>query len=118
MKALSSWVRSLSPIVKGISTVGVLLAAGWTGHVAFSQQVGLPSVVGRTVERIGGLEDRMHVAEEEIDGLQASVPPLLELEDRVDSLYVLQAETYCIVRAHALDLDPLRECTLNRRGGF
>ena len=117
MASVLTWIHNLSRTAKTLSGVGVLLAAGWTGHVAFSAQVGLPSVVGQSVERITGLESRMERAERIILANETGVSSVFLLERRVDSLYALQEATYCIVRAHALDLDPLAECTLNRRTG-
>lgn len=115
MNKTLTWLQGLSPFVKVAAAVGVLLGAGWTGHIAFSQQVGLPALVGRTVERVNVLEERVDFAEEVLSELTLDLGGFHQLEERVDSLYGLQIETYCIVRAHALDMDPFVECTLTQR---
>jgi hypothetical protein len=84
-----------------------LMGIGWSGHVMFAQQIGLPRQVEQNTSRIHNLEDRMVGAEQLLQQVEVT-------GSRVDSLYVLVRDTYCIVRADHLGLDPLATCTLGR----
>ena len=93
-----------------------LTGVGWSGAILFSDQVGLPAVVDDTVIRVDTLEARMGRAEEAVVDIALNTVRLQSLGVKVDSLDVLAPDTYCLVRAHALGLDPLAECTLSQRG--
>ena len=93
-----------------------LLGVGWSGAILFSEQAELPAVVGDTVARVDTLEARMDRAEEAVVDIALNTIRLQSLGVKVDSLDALASDTYCLVRAHALSLDPLAECTLSQRG--
>ena len=93
-----------------------LLGLGWSGHIIFSEQVQLPALLGRTTARVDTLEARMNRAEEAVADIALNTLRLQSLGEKVDSLDAQASDTYCLVRAHALSLDPLAECTLSQRG--
>ena len=93
-----------------------LLGGGWSGAILFSEQAELPAVVGDTVARVDTLEARMDRAEEAVVDIALNTIRLQSLGVKVDSLDAMASDTYCLVRAHALSLDPLAECTLSQRG--
>ena len=100
---------------KVIAVAVTLLGAGWSGHIIFAEQVGIPAIVGRNTLRVDTLEMRMERAEGAVLDIAINTFRLQSLVVKVDSLDVLAADTYCLVRAHALGLDPLAECTYSQR---
>lgn len=84
----------------------------------FAQQVGLPAAVIRNTNRVTDLEGRMETVEDAVTDIQTNSASLAVLRVQVDSLKSLADDTYCLVRAHALDLNPLAECTLSRHGSI
>lgn len=120
LQATKDWVRDL-PIWKKalgvLATVAIaLFVAGWNARSLFSEQVGLPSLVRQTTARVDNLEHRMDAAEEVLNDISLNTARLKSLASKVDSLDAMASDTYCLVRAHALSLDPLAECTLSQRG--
>ena len=93
-----------------------LLGVGWSGAILFSEQTELPGVVDGALVRVDTLEARMDRAEEAVADIALNTLRLQSLGVKVDSLDALASDTYCLVRAHALSLDPLAECTLSQRG--
>jgi len=93
-----------------------LLGVGWSGAILFSEQTELPGVVDGALVRVDTLEARMDRAEEAVADIALNTLRLQSLGEKVDSLDAMASDTYCLVRAHALSLDPLAECTLSQRG--
>lgn len=110
-----SWMDRLPTMAKVIVVAVTLLSLGWTGHIIFSEQVGIPAIVGRTTLRVDTLEARMNLAEEAVVDIAFNTLRLQTLGEKVDSLDAMATDTYCLVRAHALSLDPLVECTYAQR---
>jgi len=105
----------LPALVKVVVVAVTIFGLGWSGHVIFSEQVGMPAVVGRTQFRVDTLEMRMVRAEEVLTEIAINTLRLASLTSSVDSLDAMLSDTYCLVRAHALNLDPLVECTYAQR---
>ena len=105
------WLEVLDTIPKLVRVAivaGGLLGLGWTGHIIFGQTIGLPRMLAQTVGRVEILETRMDRFELETENVGL-------LETRVDSLFRLQRDTYCLVRAHTYGLDPDLVCREIRR---
>jgi hypothetical protein len=102
----------------GVLAAG-LVSVGWTARATIGLQVGLPDTMTRTVVRVDNLEHRMESAEAAISEISQNSLRLRSLSAKVDSLDALAVDTYCIMRAHALGLDPTAECVLRprQRGG-
>ena len=108
MEELSKGLKNVPIWLKLLSAGLACAMGGWSGHVIFAQQIGLPAVVHRTVTRVETLESR-------VEAMETFMVALPRLASKVDSMEVLLIDTYCVVRAHALDLDPTFECTLRIR---
>ena len=102
------WLKNLNPWSKTLSVVLLVFLTGWSSHVVFSQQIGLPAIVQENSSRLHNVESRL-------DLLQDVVVDISVLYGKVEAVNVLAGDTYCLVRAHALGLDPLVECTLAER---
>jgi len=110
------WWIAIPATVKVLGVVGVVFVAGMTTWAALSSQFAMPRLLSQTTERVDTLEvrvDRMLRLAPMIESDHTRVELTMA---RLDSLNALARDTWCVVRAHALDLDPFRECTLTLRG--
>ncbi|HUT57649.1 MAG TPA: hypothetical protein VNA25_07335 [Phycisphaerae bacterium] len=110
-----AYLDRIPTLAKVFAFAVMLLSLGWSGHIIFAEQVGIPAMVGRNTLRVDTLEMRMERAEGAVLDIAINTFRLQSLVVKVDSLDVLAADTYCLVRAHALGLDPLAECTYSQR---
>ena len=109
------YLDRIPTLTKFIAFAVMLLGLGWSGHTIFAEQTGIPAIVGRNTRRVDTLEARMERAEGAVLDIAINSFRLQTLVVKVDSLDALAADTYCLVRAHALNLDPLAECTYSQR---
>ena len=116
LKALPAWAKFAAFLVTGATAVFV---AGWNAQGLFEEQVGIPHQVEAIATRTTSLESRMTAAETQIAEISQNAMRLRNLTAKVDSMSVelqhqgeLGADTYCIVYAHAKNLDVGQECTL------
>ena len=116
LRELPVWAKAGAVLVAGATAVFV---AGWNAQGLFEEQVGMPNQVEAIATRTTSLESRMTAAETQIAEISQNAMRLRSLTAKVDSLAVelqhqgeLGADTYCIVYAHAKNLDVGQECTL------
>jgi hypothetical protein len=114
------WLELLDRVPKLVQLGAMLVAvfvAGAGFSQVFNQQIGLPATVSATVDRVDNLEHRMLGVETAISDIASNSMRLRSLSAKVDSIDALSNDMYCIIRAHALALDPTAECVLRPRGG-
>jgi len=112
------WLEVLDTVPKLVRVgivAGGLLGIGWTGHSVFEQQIGLPGVVRNNVSRITNLETWRGETVATLDSIRMNAASLRMTNRLIDSLFVLESDTYCLVRAHTYDLDPDIACRAVRR---
>jgi len=119
MPSAFSFFEKIPTWAKVLGTLALAFSIGWGSRGTFNQQVGLPALAARTATRVDDIEQRMDAAEEQITIISQNSLRLRQITQKVDSLGVdleHQAktgdDTYCIVWAHAKNLDIGQECTL------
>ena len=116
---LPGFVAALSPTKQAITAIVVVaiaaFGAGGTVTHLLAQQAGLPSVVQANRRGLERLEVRVEEVEAVLSDLEETAESFVLLNARVDSLFVMEAETYCLVRAHTYGLDPDVACQETRR---
>lgn len=116
---LQTLIREMGPVKQAVTAlVAVAVASFGVGasltHI-LAQQTGLPSRVEANAQEIAALAVRIDRVETAIEGLENTAASLAALSVRVDSLFVLEEETYCLIRAHCYGLDPDIACQQTRR---
>lgn len=105
---------TLSDVRKEWRTIVMLAGAavaiagfGWGSHALIGEQIEVPATVKDNTHRITSLESKVVGIEEALsdqetafDALRAQLYILGEYEER----------TYCLVQAHAFDMDPATAC--------
>lgn len=116
---LSEFVRQMGPVRMALAAiVAVAIAAFGAGGTAahiLAQQKGLPASVNQNTQRIAGLEDRLERVEWAVRSIRENRTTLDSLRSLVDSLFVLEADSYCLLRSHTYGLDPDVACRQTRR---
>jgi len=113
------WWDNLSGIKKALgavilTAVAAFSAGGMVSH-ALTHQLSLPATVASHSRQLHGLRVRVDSVQEVVVELQEAAKSVDGLAMRVDSLFRLEDETYCLVQALAFNLDPAVVCKETRR---
>jgi len=106
------WWHGIPVAVRVAGALVIVFTAGMTTWAVASSQFAVPAILSATVTRVDGLEDWRDDINRVLPGFERDHDVLNATVAALDSLKTLANDTYCIVRAQALGLDPFRACTL------
>jgi hypothetical protein len=112
-----SWWRDMPALYKALVVIALAFMAGMTTWATLSVQFGLPAIVrsqGQRLNRIEGWQDSIRYV---VPMVEADHVLIQQHKAQLDSVTTVLGGVWCVMRADAHGLDPLRECFVPRPNG-